>query len=255
MNITLLGHYDIASLYALDRVIGLLPGHDYSVLLSSDPQTNPAGDPSLTALARADAELCDRFLSGEIRGPVAPQLTSLPIATLRQPNSPQGCQALRDLEPDLIISIRYRRILREEAIAIPEKGVINLHSGILPDFRGVMATFWAMLAGETEIGTTLHWIVDSGIDTGPILGIHRRATRPERSYLANVLGLYPGGCGMIAAAVGSLAAGHELPAKRQTSEGCYFGTPETNDVRRFEANDLTLFDGSEAAEIRAQIRE
>lgn len=255
MNITLLGHYDIASLYALDRVIGLLPGHDYSVLMSGDLRPKSAVDPSLGALARADAELCDRFLSGEIRGPVAAQLTARPVASLEAPNSPQGCQALRDLEPDLIISIRYRRILRDEAIAIPRKGVINLHSGVLPDYRGVMATFWAMLAGETEIGTTLHWIVDSGIDTGPLLGIHRRVTRPERSYLANVLGLYAGGCDMVAAAVDSLAAGDKLPAKQQTAKGYYFGTPETNDVQRFEAKSLTLFDGREAVEIRSPIRE
>lgn len=255
MNITLLGHYDIASLYALDRVIGMLPEHDYSVLLSGDLQTKSAIDPSLVALALADAELCNRFLSGEIRGPVAAQLTARPIDTLEAPNSSQGCQALRDLEPDLVISIRYRRILRDEAIAIPGKGVINLHSGILPGYRGVMATFWAMLAGEKEIGTTLHRIVDSGIDTGPVLGIHRRVTRPERSYLANVLGLYAGGCDMIAAAVNILAAGQELPVQQQTAEGQYFGTPETNNLRRFEANDLTLFDGSESAEIRFPIRE
>jgi methionyl-tRNA formyltransferase len=255
VNITLLGHPDIASLYALDRVIGLLPEHDYSVLLSGKLQTGSAGASSLAALARADAELCERFLSGAVRGPVAAELSARPVATLGQPNSPQGCQALRDLDPDLIISIRYRRILREEAIAIPGKGVINLHSGILPDYRGVMATFWAMLAGEKEIGTTLHRIVDSGIDTGPILGIYRRAARPERSYLANVLGLYAGGCDMIAAAVDSLVAGHALPAEEQSAEGRYFGTPETNDVQRFEASDLSLFDGSEAAEIRPPIRE
>lgn len=255
MNITLLGHHDIASLYALDRVIGSLPGHDCSVLLSGKLQTGTAGGSSLAALARADAELCDRFLSGAIRGPVAAQLTALPIATLGQPNSPQGRQTLRDLEPDLIISIRYRRILREEAIAIPYDGVINLHSGILPDYRGVMATFWAMLAGEKEIGATLHWIVDSGIDTGPILGIHRRAARRELSYLANVIGLYAGGCDMIVEAVDSLVAGKELHIQEQTAVGHYFGTPETNDVQRFEAHNLTFFDGSEAAEIGVPIRE
>ena len=255
MNITLLGHYDIASLYALDRIIGLLPDHNYSVCLSGDLQTKSAAGRSLAALARADAELCDRFLSGEFLGPVATQLTARPIATLERPNSPRGRRELEDLEPDMVVSIRYRRILREDAIAIPARGVINLHSGILPDYRGVMATFWAMLAGEKEIGATLHWIVDSGIDTGPIVGFHRVATRPARYYLANVLGLYAGGCDMIAAAVDSLAAGHELAAQQQTAKGRYFGTPETNDVRRFEAKGMALFDGSESAEIRPLIRE
>ena len=250
MNITLLGHHDIASLYALDRVIGLLPEHDFSILLSGEIQTEFAVDRQLAKLAKADSELCRRFLCGEIRGPVASQLTAPPPAALSNPNSPRGRQELIDLQPDLIISIRYRRILHDAAIAIPRHGVINLHSGILPDYRGVMATFWAMLAGEKEIGTTLHWIVDSGIDTGPIIEIRRRVMRPECSYLVNVLGLYADGCEMIAQAVRAIAAGRKPAVERQKAKGTYFRAPASDDVRRFEGHGLTLFDGEEEAEIR-----
>jgi len=251
MNITLLGHQDIASLYALDRLISLMPEHDYSVFLSGEMQTDSAGDRRLDELARFDAELCGRLLVGAIRGPVAPQLTAPTPAALSNPNSPQGQRMLRESRPDLIISIRYRRILRDEAIAIPADGVINLHSGVLPDYRGVMATFWAMLAGEREIGSTLHWIVDSGIDTGPIIEVRRRATRPESSYLVNALGLYADGCNMIAQAVSAIAAGRKPAIQGQTAKGRYFRTPDAEAVRRFEGNGLTLFDGREEAEIRA----
>ena len=250
MNITLLGHHDIASLYALDRVITSSPEHDYSVLLSCDADMKLVGNGSLAALGKADADLCHRFLSGAIRGPVARQLSTPPPITLSKPNSPHGLRVLEELQPDLIVSIRYRRILRETAIAIPRRGVINLHSGILPDYRGVMATFWAMLAGEQEIGTTLHWIVDSGIDTGPVIGIRRRATRPGSSYLVNVLGLYAEGCEMIVDAVRQISDGRKPAVMPQFGEGQYFGTPEGPDLHRFEARGLTLFDGREAAEIR-----
>ena len=253
MNIILLGHHDIASLYALDRVIGLLPEHDYSVLLSSDAQSTPADDTALARLARADADLCDRFLSGEIRGAVASVLAASPPPSLSSPNSPQGLGVLEELQPDLVISIRYRRILREEAIAIPRLGVINLHSGILPDYRGVMATFWAMLAGEKEIGTTLHWIVDSGIDTGPVIGIRRKPARPGATYLTNVLGLYADGCSMIADAVRAIAEGRKPGGSAQPPGGQYFAAPGVRDVERFEARGLALFDGSEDAQITYQM--
>jgi len=249
MNITLLGHHDIASLYALDRLIGLLPEHDYSVLLSGASESIPPEDSALARLARADARLCDRFLRGEIREPVAVELAESPPPALSSPNSRQGLRVLEELRPDLIISIRYRRILREEAIAIPRLGVINLHSGILPDYRGVMATFWAMLAGEKEIGTTLHWIVDSGIDTGPVTGIRRKATRPGNSYLANVLGLYAEGCVMVADVVRDIADGRSPGGRPQSSGGQYFAAPDARDVERFEARGLALFDGAESAEI------
>jgi len=250
LNITLLGHHDIASLYALDRLITLMPEYDYSILLSGELQQVSAGARRLDELARFDAELCSRFLDGAIRGPVAPQLTAPPPAMLTKPNSSSGRRVLRELQPDLIISVRYRRILHEAAIAIPRHGVINLHSGVLPDYRGVMATFWAMLAGEKEIGTTLHWIVDSGIDTGPILEICRRPTRPDSSYLVNVLGLYADGCNMIARAVRTVAAGQEPAVERQTAKGSYFHTPAADDVRRFEGHGMSLFDGTEEPELR-----
>ena len=49
----------------------------------------------------------------------------------------------------------YRRILKAAAIQIPRHGVLNLHSGLLPAYKGLMATFWATLNGEEEIGCTL----------------------------------------------------------------------------------------------------
>ena len=229
--------------------MGLLPDHDYSIFLSRDAESSPAGNSPLAGLASADQVLCDRFLGGEIAGPVARELTASPPA-LGKPNSPEGLRLLKETRPDLIISIRYRRILREAAIAIPTHGVLNLHSGILPDYRGVMATFWAMLAGEKEIGTTLHWIVDSGIDTGPVIGIHRKATRPGRSYLANVLGLYTGGCDRVAAAVDDITNGRETRSCPQSPGGHYFSAPGAPDVERFETAGLVLFDGTEDAEIR-----
>jgi len=52
-------------------------------------------------------------------------------------------------------------IIREPVIAHSQYGYINLHSGLLPDYRGVMASFRAMVNGDAEIGSTLHYIQDA----------------------------------------------------------------------------------------------
>ena len=57
-----------------------------------------------------------------------------------------------------------------------------------------MATFWALLNGESEIGTTLHFIDDASIDTGRIVGSTRLRVDSRRSYLWHVLSLYEEGC-------------------------------------------------------------
>ena len=246
MKILFLGHQDIASLTAINRIMLELPGHSHTVLLSTADGDN---NPSLAELGAADADLCDRFRRGKLGTPPHASLVNRQRPGFERPNSDEGLQALHQLAPDLIVSIRYRKILHDAAIAIPRLGVINLHSGILPDYRGVMATFWAMLDEQPEIGTTLHRITDSGIDTGPVIAIDRKPTDPGRSYLSNVLSLYPAGCRSVVAAVRNLAAGRELGGHVQSGGGRYFSAPDQNSVRRFESMGLHLVDGREAEDL------
>ena len=101
-----------------------------------------------------------------------------PMQRLNDPNSPSGIALLKSANPDLIVSIRYGRILKQSAIDIPHLGVLNLHSGKLPQYRGVMATFRALLAGDATLFSTLHWIDDETIDTGRIISIQGVPTDP-----------------------------------------------------------------------------
>jgi len=250
VNITLLGHFDIASLFALERVMRSMPEHDYSVFLTGDLKSRGDTDPRLAELATADGQLCEQLIAGALVGQVSEQLVS--PAELTGPNSPEGLKTLAALEPDLVISVRYRRILQPDFIRIPRHGVINLHSGILPDYRGVMATFWAMLGGEARIGTTLHRIVDGGIDTGPVIDINRRATRPGSSYLSNVIGLYADGCDALVVATRTLAAGAAVAGEPQKAGGQYFQIPGSDDLDRYERRGLYLFDGREHLEFGPQ---
>lgn len=233
MNIVLLGHDDIASKIALNLIVARLPEHRYRLYLSGRLADGDHPLPNrLGQLGELDRQFC----------------ASLPWAVTRDtedlpaPNSKDGLAALEACDPDLFISVRYRRILHARAIAIPRHGVLNLHSGLLPAYRGVMATFWAMLNGEQEIGCTLHAIVDHTIDTGPIIGLSRNPVRTEWSYLANVLELYPPACRMVTDAVMRIFAGEPLGLAAQTGEGHYYSTPRSRDLNRFAARGFRLAD-------------
>jgi methionyl-tRNA formyltransferase len=167
------------------------------------------------------------------------------LAELNQVNSDASLTTLAAGDPDLFISIRYGGILRERAIAIPRLGVINLHSGLLPDYRGVMATFRAMAAGDREIGATLHTIIDPGIDTGGIIATCTRGVDYERSYLWNLLQLYPDGVQLLLAAVDALAAGEPRAGLPQSPGGAYFSFPTQAEVDDFHRRGLRLYDGQE----------
>jgi len=148
-------------------------------------------------------------------------------------------------QPDLIISIRYGVILNDAVIEKSRLGVLNLHSGKLPDYRGVMATFWAMLNSEAYAGTTLHYIQNSRIDEGDIIASTELPIEANRSYLWHVLGLYPDGCETILKAVKRLEQSQVIKTSPQPKTGNYYTYPKTEDLELFENKGFKLYDSAE----------
>ena len=77
-------------------------------------------------------------------------------------------QTIKNIQPDIILSVYYRKILPKELIDIPKLGCVNIHPSKLPYYRGPVPTAWAIQNGEKAFGITIHY-VDEGIDTGDIL--------------------------------------------------------------------------------------
>jgi len=143
-------------------------------------------------------------------------------------------EELRKMPPQLIISIRFGQILREQIIKIPQFGVVNLHSGILPKYRGVMASFWAILKGERWIGTTLHYIEDSKIDTGKVIAISRREVNFAASLIENILALYEVGCADIIEFLKKVENGKkiELLEQKDLGDSAYYSYPAQEDLEK-----------------------
>ena len=75
---------------------------------------------------------------------------------------------IRELAPELGVIVGCR-ILRDCVTTIPEHGTLNIHKRKVPDYRGGGPVgHWEMLAGEKEIGVTIHYAT-SAVDTGPVL--------------------------------------------------------------------------------------
>lgn len=83
-------------------------------------------------------------------------------------NSKKCHYLLTQIKPDVCIIIGTS-IVNEHIIKIPKKGMINIHMGITPKYRGSRGEFWALYEGDySNIGATIHF-VDTGIDTGKII--------------------------------------------------------------------------------------
>ena len=76
---------------------------------------------------------------------------------------------IKDLNPDLIVVVAYGKILPQEIIDIPEKyGIINVHSSLLPKYRGAAPINAAIIHGEEETGVSIMYIVEA-LDAGDVI--------------------------------------------------------------------------------------
>lgn len=85
----------------------------------------------------------------------------------------QAVEELRALHPEVQVVVAYGQILPRSVIDIPPLGTVNVHSSLLPRYRGAAPIHWAVVNGEAETGVTT-MMIDEGLDTGPTL--LRRAT-------------------------------------------------------------------------------
>ena len=87
---------------------------------------------------------------------------------------------LKELAPELIVVAAYGRILPDDILDFPPKGCINVHSSLLPKYRGAAPINWAVINGEQETGVTIMDMA-SELDAGDILAQVSTPIDPEET--------------------------------------------------------------------------
>jgi len=83
-------------------------------------------------------------------------------------NHPRVLELARELKPDLIC-VFGTSLIRGPLLQAGRLGMVNLHGGLSPEYRGADCSFWALYNNEPDkLGCTLHYI-DAGIDTGGLI--------------------------------------------------------------------------------------
>ena len=135
--------------------------------------------PSLKALVEAGHEICGVFTQPDKPKNRGMKLQQPPVKeyavsaglTVFQPvkmRDGEALEILRTLNPDLIAVAAYGEILPVDILELPRLGCINVHSSLLPKYRGAAPINWAILNGEDETGVTIMYMAE-GMDTGDIL--------------------------------------------------------------------------------------
>jgi folate-dependent phosphoribosylglycinamide formyltransferase PurN len=90
------------------------------------------------------------------------------VMRIKRLNDPQFLEYLKNEGVNLIVSVNCHKIFKGQILSIPERGIINLHYSLLPQYGGLMPIFHALADDRRLVGVTVHY-VDESIDTGPII--------------------------------------------------------------------------------------
>jgi methionyl-tRNA formyltransferase len=92
----------------------------------------------------------------------------LPVLQPERAGDENFIAALRGVLPELIVVVAFGQILPARVLDLPRLGCINVHTSLLPRYRGAAPIQWAIANGESETGVTI-MKMDAGLDTGGIL--------------------------------------------------------------------------------------
>ena len=151
--------------------------------------------PSLEALIGAGHEVCGVFSQpdrpvGRHQNKLQPTPVkecalahSIPVFQPEKLRDGAALAMLQELAPELIVVAAYGRVLPEDILALPPCGCINVHSSLLPKYRGAAPINWAILNGEKETGVTIMDMAPE-LDAGDIILQRSTPIDPEEDAAA-----------------------------------------------------------------------
>ena len=92
----------------------------------------------------------------------------LPVLQPEKVREPALLNQLAELKPAVAVVVAYGQILPQSLLDLPRHGCVNVHTSLLPRYRGAAPIQWAIANGDPVTGVTL-MKMDAGLDTGPIL--------------------------------------------------------------------------------------
>ncbi|HUZ07446.1 MAG TPA: methionyl-tRNA formyltransferase [Candidatus Paceibacterota bacterium] len=146
----------------------------------------------------------------------------LPVLQPAKARDEKFISELRGLQPDLIVVVAYGQILPQAILDLPKFGCVNVHTSLLPKYRGASPIQSAILNGEIETGVTI-MKMDAGLDTGEILTQARTPVLPEDNSQTLHDRLAQLGAKLLVETIPNYVAGKISP-KPQPVEGASYAT-------------------------------
>ncbi|GIK19774.1 MAG: hypothetical protein DYG93_09170 [Leptolyngbya sp. PLA2] len=180
--------------------------------------------------------LCWRFALAKARRRTIAALASeagVPIVPARSVNDSEYVARVRDeLRPDVIVSVAAPEIFRRDILAAARVACINIHSGRLPVYRGMMPNFWQLLHGERAAVVTVHEMAEQ-LDAGGVIDTLEFPLRERDSLDRVITGTKREGARLMIRVLERFRAGPVEATPLDMSGKKYFSFPKPGDVKAF----------------------
>ena len=157
---------------------------------------------------------------------------SIPMIPASSVNAAEYVETLRRMSLDVIVSVAAPEIFRADLLHAPRLGCINIHSGRLPVYRGMMPTFWQMMRGEKEITVTVHEMAEV-LDAGKILGTVAVSVLPHDSLHRVITATKQAGARLLITVLEQFHAGEVVGVPVDMNAASYFSFPKREHVHEF----------------------
>ena len=195
------------------------------VVFAGTPQT---AVPSLDALMASRHEVVAVLTRPDAPAGRGRRLTNSPVAERAddagievlkpaRARDPDFLGRLAEIAPDCCPVVAYGGLLPRTALDIPRHGWVNLHFSLLPAWRGAAPVQHAIIAGDEITGAST-FLIEEGLDTGPVYGVVTEAIRPTDTSGDLLDRLATSGANLLVATVDGIEDG-TLNAVPQPTEG------------------------------------
>lgn len=155
-------------------------------------------------------------------------------------NDPSYISTIESLKPDVIVSVAAPEIFKKNILAVPSIKCINIHSGKLPIYRGMMPNFWQLLHGEQEATVTIHEMAEK-LDAGGIISTRAFPLQERDSLDRVIVGTKQEGARLMIEVLNSISNESQVTATPlDMSNASYFSFPTPKDVRKLRKRGHTM---------------
>lgn len=160
---------------------------------------------------------------------------NIPLRVVLDPNLEDTLTRLKVLSPDLIVSYSAPCVFKLNLLCIARIGCINLHCSYLPQYAGLLPSFWVLFNGENETGVTVHYM-DDLIDNGAILMQEAVQIDQGMSMYRLIRKTKTVGGQLIAKVITKLQHGSLPVIPNNSNDGSYYTWPSIEEMRKFRKN-------------------